>query len=325
MRTARPLAPLAAVVLASAAATASAQAPTPPPVAPGAEAGSAVVAELEVIGRPPGPAVWRVRRGASEVLILGAVTPLPHSLKWDDARVRRAISGSRVVLEPPVATAGVLDAPSIAMDLVRAHAMKPLVQRTPPELYARVLAVARIAQVDPAKLSGWRAMPAGAILLQNFRVHAGLSTGKPMTTISRLAREAKAPVRNMLTVGAMPVVNAAVRSDDAHQLACLSAAMDDVQWEAGHARAAAEAWASGRLAELRANLPRQEFQRCVFQLPSGRALRARGAAESEAALKAELERPGKAFAVVDMTYLLSADGVLDRLRASGAEVTLPPG
>ena len=102
-----------------------------------------------------------------------------------------------------------------------------------------------------------------------------------MTTISRLARQAHVPVRNMVTVGAMPLVNAAVRSDDAHQLACLSAALDDVQWEAGHARAAADAWAKGRLAEVRANLPRQELQRCVLELPSGRAMRARGAAEAK--------------------------------------------
>ena len=28
--------------------------------------------------------------------------------------------------------------------------------------------------------------------------------------------------------------------------------------------------------------------------------------------------------MIDLNYLLTADGVLDRLRASGAEVTLPP-
>ena len=166
----RPTSALLLAVSLLAGATVAEAAPPPAPATfspQPAEDGSALVAELEVVGRPPGPAMWRVRRGDSEVLILGAVSPLPHALAWDDARVRRAIAGARIVLEPPVASAGLLDAPAIAIDLVRAHALKPLVQRVPPPLYARVLDVARIAQVDPAKLSGWRAMPAGAVILQN--------------------------------------------------------------------------------------------------------------------------------------------------------------
>src|SRR5579875_2918426 len=62
-------------------------APSPPAsVAPRSDE-SAVVQELEVVGRRPGPALWRVTRGDSEVVIVGGLSPLPHSLHWNETRV----------------------------------------------------------------------------------------------------------------------------------------------------------------------------------------------------------------------------------------------
>src|SRR5688572_14036097 len=68
------------------------------PLEPGADDTSAVVEALEVTARAPGPALWRAKRGESEVVILGGVTPLPHSLVWDQVRVDRALDGAQELL-----------------------------------------------------------------------------------------------------------------------------------------------------------------------------------------------------------------------------------
>ena len=50
----------------------------------------------------------------------------------------------------------------------------------------------------------------------------------------------------------------------------------------------------------------------------------RAMAEAGDRLWAELQKPGKTLAVVDMAWLLPKDGLLDRLKAHGATVGPPP-
>jgi len=48
-----------------------------------------------------------------------------------------------------------------------------------------------------------------------------------------------------------------------------------------------------------------------------------GTADFTAAIEDSLKHPGKTVAVIDLRYLLRANGVLDRLKASGATITVP--
>src|SRR5689334_1733469 len=69
---------------------------------------SPLVEALEVIAKPPGPALWRVSRGDSEVVIVGTVSPIAHQQAWDSRRVERALTGARLLLTPPKTKAGPL-------------------------------------------------------------------------------------------------------------------------------------------------------------------------------------------------------------------------
>ncbi len=302
----------------------STQAPPPAPEASPADPGSTVVAELDVVGRPPGPALWRARRGDSQVVILGTVSPLPHSLAWDQARVGRALDGARVLLTPPVAEVGLLDMPSLAVKAIRARTRTPLASRTPPDIYRRVLAAAQVARTPPEKLEGWRAAVTGFILENDFQKAAGLSRAKPASTVVRMAKTRRVPVRAMVRLRGTPLAEALLKMDEARGATCLDGAARDVQWQAAHAVPAARAWAAGHVSEARAEDDRGEFERCVFEAPSTRAMIDRGVADGLAAVEAELGRPGKAVVVVDLKYLAAANGLLDRLKARGAEITTPP-
>ena len=301
-----------------------AQAPpvaAPPPAA--FDPGSTVVAELEVVGRPPGPAMWRARRGDSQVIILGAVSPLPHSLEWDQARVGRALDGARVLLTPPVARAGLVDLPGLLIKMMRARTGRPLAQTVPPLVYARVAQAAAIAHLPPQKLDGWKPVAAALILETSFLRAAGLSTAKPASTVTKLARARDVPVRPMARIKAMPLLDALAQLEGPRATACLDGAATDVTWEAAHAVPAARAWSEGRVSEARVHDHPSNLEQCL----EGSAVRAmidRGVADGLAAVEAELGRPGKAVVVVDLKYLAVANGLLDRLRARGAEITLPP-
>ncbi len=316
---------LAAASLLTSASAADAQPPAaPPPVAAAAEDGSALVAELEIVGRPPGPAMWRVRRGGSEVVILGAVSPLPQSLRWDEAQVGRALDGARQLLTPPEAQVSLFDGPVAALQFVRLRALTPLNRRTPPPLYARVAAAARVAHADPAKLNGWRPAAAGGWLLADFYKAAGLSLAKPTSTVVRLAKARRVPVRPILRVSGAPFLSAFADMGEPQQQRCLEAAVDEVDWQAGHARPTAEAWAAGRVDGARAGRSHALWSSCLEQLPNVRALQERGVAQAFSAMDAALREPGRTVAVVDLRYLDTRNGLLDRLRATGATVDVPP-
>lgn len=302
--------------------------PTPPMVASFSQPGeSAVLQEVTVIGRAPGPALWRVRRGGSEVVILGGLSPLPHQLHWDDGRVRRALTGARVLLVSPTPRVNPFEG---AMLMLRAGAVRlpgaePLRARLPPPLAAKFDRAVAAARTDPRRYDKWRPAAAGALLIADFRRAAGLSTAKPGTTLARLAKALGVPVRPTGRLGLAPVFDGLVGLPEPAQLACLDAAADDVLQEQAHAGSAAQAWADGRLGEVRAQWSNATLDRCLLPNARVQALLERGTADATRAVEEALGEPGRAVALVDLHFLLRSDGLLDRLRADGAQVDTPPG
>lgn len=305
----------------------AAPAPAPPTDASFSQPGeSAVLKEVTVIGRAPGPALWRVRRGGSEVVILGGLSPLPHQLHWDDVRVRRALTGARVLLVSPTPRVNPFEGAVLLLraGAVRLPAAKPLRARLPPGLAAKFDHAVAVARTDPRRYDKWRPAAAGALLISDFRRAAGLSTAKPGTTLTRLARSLGVPVRATGRLGLAPAFDDLVGLPEPAQFACLDAAADDVLQEQAHAAAAAHAWADGRLGEMRAQWSTATLDRCLLPDARVQALLERGTADATRTVEEALGQPGSAVALVDLHFLLRSDGLLDRLRADGAQVDTPP-
>lgn len=317
-------------------APASQSSPAPPSSPPAAAAlpappsgdESLVVQELDVVARRPGPALWRVSKGDSEVVILGGLTPLPHLLQWDTIRVTHALESATVLFLPPQGVqVGVFDAASM---LLRQGALRPehgriMEDTLPPALRARFERVRDSIHLDKARYQHWKPAVAGLLLLADFRRAAGLSEAKPGSTVAKLARAAHAEVRTVGALKARPLFDAAARMTDAQNQACLSAALDDVEREAAHARIAAEAWAVGDLNAVKANSSASLLESCLLQLPNVEAVVEQGTEDAVKTINAALDRPGRSVAVIDLHFLLRPNGVLDRLKAAGDKITIPGG
>ncbi len=299
--------------------------PAAPPAAPSADE-SAVVQELLVVGRRPGPALWRVTRGDAEVVILGGLSPIPHSLQWDHGRVERALQGAAMLFLPPSsAHIGLLDAAGM---FLRQGALKPahgadMETALPLDLRARFDRDRDSLRLDPKRYRHWKPAVAGLLLLADARRAAGLSEDKPGTTVAKMARAAHTPVRVVGEFKAKPLFDAAAKMSDAQNLACLSAALDDIDREAGHAVPAAAAWAVGDLKGVRDNSSASLLDRCLLQLPSVQSVLEQGTRDAVSTIDAALKRPGRSVAVIDLTFLLRPNGVLDRLKAQGAQIGVP--
>lgn len=291
-----------------------------------AEGDSTVVDELDVVvRRVPGPAMYTVSRGDAQVVVMASWSPIPQLLQWDQRRFASNLEGARAVLMPPEPKIGVFQGAALALraGAVRLPGYTPLQNQLPPPLRAKFLQAARIAHQNPAKYAKWRPAAAGLWMLGDFRRAAGFSDLKPGTTIARMARAKGVRVEYAGRLGVNAAVGALLSMSQPQQLACLDAASDQVIYEAAHARAAAQAWAQGRLREVKANANDAVLDRCLLSQSGVRAVLDRSAGDAAMAIEDALKRPGKTIAVIDLRLLDRPDGVLDRLKARGAAVSVP--
>jgi len=289
--------------------------------------GSAVVEELQVVARPPGPALWLVEKGGAKLYVVGSAPPLPHQLKWDSPRLNRAMDQASLVLIPPEASVGPLQVTKFFLTggggVRYGPFSKNLEDRLPPDLLARFVNVREQAGRTAVPYKDWKPAVAGFIVMSDFRQAAGLSEAKPVSTIERMAKAKGVKVKAMSQYRLGPVLGVVGKLPDEGQLACLRDALSEIDYDAAHAATIGTDWANGDLASVRARYSSSAAQRCLMRAPGGPGLLADQIGQSAKALNEALDRPGVTIAVVDLAFLLPANGVLDRLKASGATITSP--
>ena len=289
---------------------------------------SAVVEELVIEGRPMGPALWKVKRGEAEVVVLGGLAPLPHQLTWTSPRLERALGVADLLLVPPQGRPRVTDLPGMTFRVasLRQGLGERLEPNLSPVLRARFVQARERLGMGPGRYDHWKPAIAGFMLLADFREHEGLSTGKPATTVQRMAKAQRGrhlKIEPMADIHLGAMVKSAASLTPAQHEACLAAALNDIEAETARARTAAQAWAIGDLAMVRANASADLLDRCLLQLPSLTSLLEQDTAQSVRSIDQALSRPGTTVAIIDLRLLLRANGVLDRLKAQGAEISVP--
>jgi uncharacterized protein YbaP (TraB family) len=289
---------------------------------------SAVVEELVIEGRPLGPALWTVKRGDAQVVVLGGLAPLPHQLRWTSPRLERALGAADLLLVPPQGRPRVTDLPGMTFRVasLRQGLGQRLEPNLSPDLRARFVQARERLGKGPGRYDRWKPAIAGFMLLADFREHEGLSTGKPATTVQRMAkaqRGRRLKIEPMADIHLGAMVKSAASLTPAQHEACLTAALNDIEAETVRARTAAQAWAIGDLATVRANASADLLDRCLLQLPSLTSLLEKDTAQSVRSIDQALTRPGTTVAIIDLRLLLRANGVLDRLKAKGAEISVP--
>jgi hypothetical protein len=181
------------------------------------------------------------------------------------------------------------------------------------------------AAADPKDPDGWRNWkPLVVALRLSGKVdrNAELQTMEPDRTIRSLARKHKSKPRPAAVHSAMPMLKAVLREHtESTGLTCLAETLDAVEAGAGPRRAAAEAWAQGRVKAALTG-PRGA-ERCQLLLPGIPEAMRQSVDDETAALTDLLKTPGHAVAIYSMRGLVAENGVLDRLRAKGVTVRTP--
>ena len=153
------------------------------------------IEEITVIGRYPGPPLWKVSSGDNALWIFGDLTPVPKGLSWDPRNAERIVERADGVIRPMRITAPTYNPLKIFRALRTARRLSrnpddaPLADVLPPDLYARYDALRQ--RHMPKDTRGDKLRPALAAL----RLHGaalddvGLTTDTGvMKTIERLMK-----------------------------------------------------------------------------------------------------------------------------------------
>jgi hypothetical protein len=147
-----------------------------------------------------------------------------------------------------------------------------------------------------------------------------LKRNEPEATATRIASDLKIHRVTVETYDQMPVVREFLDMPEPLQQSCLERAIGKIEAGERIREKLASAWAEGDVPTVLAKLPGEAF--CATG-PLAAAQDHRLVADTVLAISDALKRPGKAVAVVELTPLVTRNGVLEQLKAKGFKVAAP--
>ena len=283
----------------------------------------ALIDELVVVGRVPGPAWWRVSDADTTVYVLGVPSLAPKRMEWDRGIFEHRLEGANAVVLPftniRAKTSGLLGS---GLNLLRLRSGGPFEERLDPAARARFVAVRERLGYPAKHYPTSNPLAAGVQLASDYREKSNLTTTDPAKLVELLARQKGVPVvEKAYDLG--PLLGAIIRTSPQVGRICFDEVLQQAEAGPGVTLAAARAWAAGNVPGALEN--ERTYERCLAMVPGGRQLDERMKADTAAAIKTQLQRPGHAIVLVPLRPLLAQGGVLDRLRGQGLEVKTPAG
>lgn len=267
----------------------------------------------------PGPALWRVTKGDSEVWILGMIGALPKGVTWNQQTLSELLQGSRAVVMPPRPKIDILDVGWFLLghccSLFRLDSGK-LDDFLPPPMQLKLAAMVQSVGGNLKDYQGDEPLGAANRLNRDFTKKYELNGERPMEAVAKLANAKNVELQPAFRFDPVLIVREAIKLTPEQQRPCLDAAAEDAARMAEHGRAMAEAWVVGNIKGLKEHFAEPRMQDCLAA-----AVHAYGAIDQNrvpafvAAIDAALEKPGKTVAVVGMGPLLRKGGVLEQLKA----------
>jgi len=285
--------------------------------------------EIVEVQARPGPAVWHLTRGESEVWILGTVGAMPDGLDWNKDYLAELLDGARAILMPPRPSIGLFEGAwflitnGSKLSLPRGQSLEA---GLPADLDARFVAVRERLGRGQDHYRTDTPLRASLRLMEDVQDKLDLTRDEPRDTIERLARQKYVPSAPIARYEVLDAARDVLKLTPAEQQVCLGQSVEDTDWELSHAVPAAKAWTVGDLSGLKANYGEARLAHCVIgAVQSVADINERDVADYTAAINAALDKPGKTIAVIDIGPLLRKNGVLERLEALHVAIEGPAG
>lgn len=290
--------------------------------------------ELVVVGRYPGPPLWRVSNGANDLWIFATLDTIPKNMTWDAANVERVIGGAEAVLLPPGASARppnpfkLIGMYRKARRLSRNDEDALLADVLPPDLYTRYTVVRDKYAPNARDLERQRPAIVAFRLYAEALDAAELALGEDVQkTIERIARRAHVErVDTEIKVGVPDLLDGAAELSREAEIECFATILTSIESDLPARAARVRAWATGDIAALRAlDFPDIRGDCLSFAASSAGLKKMLEDSSNQWLVAAEqaLAVNQSTFATLDIRDLVGADGLLAELRERGYEVREP--
>lgn len=264
-----------------------------------------VVRDVVVVAPTEGPVWWKVTRGDSTVWIIGlpdSSSSMPANLRWDTRAFQRRIKGARAFLATPDTA------------VVFPNAWSEIL---PIDLRARVAVTS--AEVGLIPDNYWSPVFGSVVNLRSDFRRKNRFTLDVQKQMVDMARSARTPV-SVTQQPSVAMLEEELRLDQPQNMACLLAMLDEVETNPAVLRTGATDWAEGRaLAHLAS--PRGALPVCINRLIPGDSMRQ--IEERTATIAAALATSGKTVAAASIRQLVAENGIIQRLKAQGFDVSDP--
>jgi uncharacterized protein YbaP (TraB family) len=301
------------------------------PRAMAADAGPpAQLEELTVTGERTGPRLWHVHRGATQMWVLGSLSPLPKGITWRATEVEKVLGSTDRVLVPKPLEIGIVRILWLLIterSLIMVHGGKRLRDVLPPDLGTRFALDRSKYTSDADKWEHFRPIVAAAFLQQAAFHQVGLSARIDLGAAVRgLAKKHDVRVEEVKIAGVGDVLEALKSMSPATENTCVRASLTTVEKDLPRLMDRARAWSTGDVERIEALPEPAEVAACLAALDSGAAagdLVGRVRSAWLQSMENYLQAGGTTLAVVNMDLLLGHGGLLDVLRVQGYEVEGP--
>lgn len=278
--------------------------------------------EVTIVARFKGPALWRVKRGDSEVYIVGGVPVMLRHFDWDRTRISHILDKANVLLLGPKARGGPVALAEWGV-VGGAGLFSNAYAQMPPATAARFKAMATANGIDPKTYLHDNPVVAAMKLRAAIYDRHGLSTSDPEKMLVFMARDRKTPMKPIASYAASGLIGKLGAMPKAARAQCVEDTLNEIDFALAHAAAATHAWATADLVAAKANSPNSATLACLEGAPSTRSVLDQGAGDAVKAINEALSKPGKSVITFPLAILLRPGGALDQLKAEGAQVEVP--
>jgi len=319
---------------------------------PGAGAQTDAPVEIMVMGRQPGPPMWRVFYGENTLWIFPQLSPVPKDMVWESGKVAEVIAQAQEVLGAPdidvsasplvmLNPINIFRGMRLAKRLTRNPDKQTLATVLPPDLYQRFSAVKEQYFPRDNDLEELRPLLAGTRLLRRVQREEDLvSSEAVMKEVERLIRRNKSAKRTKVEIemkldGGYKELAGRVETmvdslEPAQELACFETQLGRAEHDIRDMKFRANAWAQGYIEEFRGIPLAGDSEDPCLRLVLGSSefatiedMQNRMNTLWLDAAEQALVRNHTTFAVLEINQLILDNGLLAQLKARGYEVREP--
>jgi uncharacterized protein YbaP (TraB family) len=276
-----------------------------------------------------GPPLWRLKKGDSEVWILGKVGQLPKGIAWNKAQLEQVVDGAKEVVLPPEASTGFFGMFEVgwfilthrdALSMPHGKKLEPSLQ---PDIRDRFVKAHETIGTKADRYQDDSPLIAGFKLLGDYAKKTNMVDQIPEISVRKIADAKNVKVRRVANYDAKPLVKDMLRLPLEAGYSCLDNALTDYETMTLHAAPLAEAWAVGDIAGIKAHYASSMLESCVKQSRKYGELDRRAVDDMTGAVNEALSKPGKTVMVMDIGWLFRATGIADQLRKEGVVIEGP--